>query len=178
MSYQSEMADALRAMREAKFAANSSDGGGEQTRYSVQEGASYSKTQANAASREKREALPSKRSYRSKGEEAPSGPRVESKIEAVGVAPGPSDSNSGAPLQPRGEPVQSKSTQQDVIEKGLMLGLLGWIVIGIIIMSCGAYIVWGYGGVLLVLGGFVAIMSGVEYWAELPKAAEANKERR
>jgi hypothetical protein len=79
--------DQIKALGAAKAASrNSSDGGGEQTRYSVQEGASYSKTQANA--------LPSKRSYRSKGEEAPSGPRVESKIEAVGVAPGPSEAKS------------------------------------------------------------------------------------
>lgn len=82
----------------------SSDGGGESRPATVRkEGVSYPEDQANL--------LPSTKLIPSKGEEAPSGPRFGSRIETARVAPSPSEINSGAPKQPRGEPVQIKSAE-------------------------------------------------------------------
>ena len=60
----------------------SSDGGVE-GHATASEGATYSKDQANQSA--------SNSSYRTKGEDAPSGPRSESGIVAAGIKPGPSD---------------------------------------------------------------------------------------
>ena len=62
----------------------SSAGGGESRPATDIEGVSYSEVHANL--------LPSTKLIPIKGEEAPSGPRTESRIETVGVAPDPAES--------------------------------------------------------------------------------------
>ena len=60
---------------------NNGERRGKQTRYSEPEGVSYSEDQANGV------ALPHGL-YGITGEQAPAGPRSESRIETAGVAPG------------------------------------------------------------------------------------------